>query len=277
MCFLRGEQRQIAGEVEGSLETDSFFYRLFKQLPQTLFDLLGMPPQHSAYRFDSVELKKSWRIDGLFLPKKPDLPLFFVEVRLQPLPTFYANLFAKVFAYLEENDPGHDWMAVAIFSSRRGEPAKLRPYEALLKSAQVKRYYLDDLAMPTNSSPGLALLKLVTAPVDETKTLVKDLLQMERPKQTDSLQRHKVLELVEELLIRRFSQLSREEIRAMFHLEDIRKTRVWQEAHDEGVEKTQSETIHRCLAKGIPVKEIAELLQISVKEVRRLSRITRPA
>ena len=51
------------------METDAFFYQLFKQLPATLFELLGLPPEQAqGYRFDSVELKKSLRIDGLFLP-----------------------------------------------------------------------------------------------------------------------------------------------------------------------------------------------------------------
>jgi len=53
------------------VETDSFFYRLFKELPQTLFELIGQPAaQAKSYRFDSVELKKALRIDGLFLPRK---------------------------------------------------------------------------------------------------------------------------------------------------------------------------------------------------------------
>jgi predicted transposase YdaD len=39
------------------METDSFFWKLFKQLPQTLFELLELPPQHARrYRFDSVEV-----------------------------------------------------------------------------------------------------------------------------------------------------------------------------------------------------------------------------
>ena len=53
------------------METDSFFCQLPKQLPETLFELLGLPAECAAeYRFDSVEVKKSLRIDGLFVPKK---------------------------------------------------------------------------------------------------------------------------------------------------------------------------------------------------------------
>src|SRR4051812_21259391 len=105
------------------MESDAFFYRLFKQLPQTFFELLHLPARSvEAYRFDSVELKKAYRIDGLFLPKRARLPVYFAEVQFQRLEPFYANLFAKVFYYLEENDPKQDWVAAAIFASRKEEP-----------------------------------------------------------------------------------------------------------------------------------------------------------
>src|SRR6266852_8730457 len=117
------------------METDTFFCQLFKQLPETLFQLIGLPGEQArAYRFDSVEVKKSFRIDGLFLPNCADLPLYFLEVQFQRSAKFYANLFAKVYSFLEENDPGQDWKAVAIFASRQLEPKRLGPYEELLSS-----------------------------------------------------------------------------------------------------------------------------------------------
>ena len=59
------------------METDSFFYQLLKQLPETLFALLGQPLTDVAdYRFDALEVKKSYRLDGLFVPTRSDLPVF---------------------------------------------------------------------------------------------------------------------------------------------------------------------------------------------------------
>jgi len=89
-----------------------------------------------------------------------------------------------------------------------------------------------------------------------------------------------VVELVEELLMRRFPKLNREEIRAMFQLEDLRKTRVWQEALEEGLEQglergrtlEKKTLVRKCLAKGMRAKEIAALLEISVPEVRRFAK-----
>lgn len=265
------------------METDSFFSQLLKQLPEIFFELIGQPHARAkAYRFDSVEVKKSFRIDGLFVPKRSDLPLYFVEIQFRRVRHFYANLFAKVFWYLHENDPDQDWVAVAIFPSRQAEPTTLGPYRELLHSDRVKRFYLDEL--PTSEDPplGLGILQLVSTPEDQTKALVTRLVHKARDELADSELGTKVLELIEELLMRRFSQLSREEIRKMFQLADIRNTRVWQEAVEEGIEQGIEQGIEkgksnalkdvarRCQDKGLPLKEIAELLSVSVVEVRRL-------
>src|SRR5262245_17901700 len=130
------EEAPVPAPVPGSyherrglaMETDSFFCQLLKQLPETLFELLGLPGERAkSYRFDSVEVKKSFRIDGLFIPRRTNLPLYFVEVQFRREQRFYANLFAEVFCYLEENNPSQEWVAVAIFPSRAAEPVHLKP------------------------------------------------------------------------------------------------------------------------------------------------------
>lgn len=161
------------------METDSFFCQLFKQLPETLFQLIGLPGERaSAYRFDP------------------------------PL--------------------------------------------------------------------GLGILQLVTAPEADMRTLVDRLVHKAGSEISDSEMKHNVIELVEELLIRRFAELTREEIRKMFGLQDIRTTKVWQEAREEGREEGETHArqvmVQNCLAKGMSVKEIANLMKITEKEVRRLSK-----
>ena len=154
------------------MKTDALFCQLFKALPQTLFELLGLPASRAkSYRFDSVELKKSLRIDALFLPKRASLPVYFSEVQFQRVPTFYANLFAKVFCYLGENDPKQEWFAVAIFASRAEEPKHLGPYEDLLVSKRVKRIYLEELPASENPPAGLGVLRLLFASADEAQAL----------------------------------------------------------------------------------------------------------
>lgn len=69
----------------------------------------------------------------------------------------------------------------------------------------------------------------------------------------------------------------------MFQLHDLKESRVWQEAHEEGKKEGKEEgteagrmiekreVVRRMLAKGRSLKEIAEVLGISQAEVRRLS------
>jgi predicted transposase/invertase (TIGR01784 family) len=261
------------------METDSFFYQLLKQLPETLFALLGQPLARVAdYRFDALEVKKSYRLDGLFVPARPDLPVYFVEVQFRRTRGFYANLFAKVFSYLEANDPDQEWMAVAIFPIRAVAPRQSEPYADLLASPRVRRIYLNELEIPGGAPPGLAILQLATSPRNSTAELVSRLLR--RARQDPDCERADVIvRLLEEVLIRRYHELDRVEIRRMFKLHDIRKTRVWQEALEEGREKgreegialAKRELVRRLRANGQTMKEIAQLMGVSLSEVRRLA------
>ncbi len=255
------------------METDAFFCRLFKQLPQTLFQLIGLPAARAkSYRFDSVELKKSFRIDGLFLPKQTTMPLYFVEVQFQRRPTFYANLFAKVFCYLHENDPKQDWGAAAIFASRAEEPKHLTPYEDLLRSKRVKRIYLDEVSTSKNPPVGLGILQLLFAPVKLAEDLAPHVVHRAKTELSDGDLQMKVVELVEELLMSRFPQFGREEIRMKFKLHDLRESKVWKEAYDEGADANAKKFIESLLAKGKTHKEVAELLNIPVDKVERLTK-----
>ena len=254
------------------METDSLYYQLLKYLPDTLFKLLDLPvPSRAKYRFDALEIKKSYRLDGLFVPTRAGLPLYFVEVQYQKKKQFYANLFAKVFSYLEANDPGQEWMAVALFGSRSTEPKKLTPYKDLLASPRVRRIYLDEATVTGEAPPGLLILQLIACPEAEAYELVSG-LRLRVRQEPDCERAAHIIELMEQVLIRRYPDKDREELRRMFKLHDIRETRVWKEALEEGQVIAMQRVVERLQANGQTPKEIAQLLGISVAEVRRLAK-----
>jgi predicted transposase YdaD len=49
--------------------------------------------------------------------------------------------------------------------------------------------------------------------------------------------------LIETILIYKFENLTTQELEAMFGLSELKKTRVYQEGHEEGVEEGREETI----------------------------------
>lgn len=264
------------------METDSIFCQLFKCRPEALFELLGEPPLRAkSYRFDSVELKKSFRIDGLFLPIRHSMPVYFVEVQFHRLERLYANLFAKVLSFLNESRPGQDWRAVAIFPSRREEPRRHKPYDDLLASRRFKRIHLDEMVVPADPPLGLGIVRLIGAPEDETWQLAGPLMRKAKTEIPDPDLSDNVIQLIMQVLCRRFTQMNREEIFNMLKLDDIRKSVAWQEALAEGREVGVEEGITRgklmikqelakkMLAEGNSLKEIAEFLSVSVPEARK--------
>lgn len=58
----------------------------------------------------------------------------------------------------------------------------------------------------------------------------------------------------------------------MFRFEDLRNTRVWQEAREEGENFLKVKLIHQWLAEGKSAKEIAQLLDIPIRKVRELAK-----
>jgi predicted transposase YdaD len=64
------------------METDSLFYRLFKEKPKLLFELLGERIPRTSYTFGSHEVKQtSLRTDGVLWLKANSSPIVFLEVQ----------------------------------------------------------------------------------------------------------------------------------------------------------------------------------------------------
>ena len=63
------------------MKTDSIFYRLFLEFPQSFFELIGNSAEEaSRYQFTSIEVKQlAFRLDGLFVPQdnNSNQPFYF--------------------------------------------------------------------------------------------------------------------------------------------------------------------------------------------------------
>ncbi|WP_255552736.1 Rpn family recombination-promoting nuclease/putative transposase [[Phormidium] sp. ETS-05] len=193
-------------------------------------------------------------------------------MQFQPKPDFYWRLFAEIAIYLNQYQPGNDWRAVAIFAARNLDPGVPIHYRGFLASQQLHQVYLDELETNTTPSLGLGIVRLVVADQASAIDLARSLITTTRESVADAAVGQKIMELLERILIYKFTELPTKEIEAMFTLEDLKKTRVYQEAKAEGkIEgeiKGKLETIPLLLEAGFTVEVIADRLGLDLELVR---------
>ncbi|MFQ3585053.1 MAG: DUF2887 domain-containing protein [Cyanobacteriota bacterium] len=183
-------------------------------------------------RFEEVrqsqgqEIKETaFRLDGIFLPSQREIPLYFVEVQFQPDPSLYFRLLAEIHLFLRQYEPECSWKAVVMYpnvSLDLGIPVALQE-----STAQIVRVYLDEL--PESPSPLLGIVKLIVDPPVQARRRAEELLHQDLSNELLEL-----MILMMTVLVYKFADCSREAIEAMFGLSDLKQTRVYQEAQQEG-------------------------------------------
>ncbi len=141
-------------------------------------------------------------------------------------------------------------------------------YRGLLMSQQAIFVYLDELGEIETSSLSLGIVKLVVGTEESAVALTNQLMQQARMQLADEALKGKVLELIERILIYKFTTLSRQEIETMFGLSDLKQTRFYQEAKEDGKVEGKLESIPGFLAIGLSVEQIAKALGLDVEIVR---------
>ncbi|MEH2161584.1 MAG: Rpn family recombination-promoting nuclease/putative transposase [Nostoc sp.] len=223
------------------MRRDTIFYKLFKQFPGLLFELVDEPPPEAEnYQFESVEVKETaFRIDGVFLPPANAVSktVFFAEVQFQKDEDLYHRFFSELFLFLYRHSIRYeDWFGVIIFGSRSLEPSNSSIHRALLESGQVRRVYLDELGDLREQPLGLGLM-LLTNVTSETEAVEGARFLLEQARQQSE---QAIIDLVTTIIVYKFSNLSREEIQAMLGL-NLEEPRAILEAKQEGREEGKVE------------------------------------
>jgi predicted transposase/invertase (TIGR01784 family) len=256
-----------------SMETDSLFYRLFKEKPKLIFELLGEKPPRTAYTFGSHEIKQtSLRADGILEPKSPKSPIVFVEAQgyLDRENKVYPSFFAKIFMYLRDETPVNDWRAVMVYTHRKYDPGLPIYYQDFLVTQRLQLVYLDELDEMADPSLEVSLVQLIGLNKGSAFDRAKKLLEQTQQQTSDVIEQQRVLEWVVTVFVHKFPKLSREEIRTMLGTKaELKKTRFYQDVEDEIL----SRAVLPLLKSGLSVKEIAAELQVSVKRVNEFIKI----
>lgn len=263
---------------DNSVKTDTIFYRLFQSFPQIFFELIHLSPQLAqTYQFSSVEIKQlAFRIDGVFLPSvsTPEQPIYFVEVQFQPDSDFYSRFFAEIFLYLDKTELTNNWRGIVIFPRRSIDTGNTERYVELLNSRRISRIYLEELEETSEQSLGIPILKLVVADEQTAIAQGRELINKIRTQSNDERQQRELLQLIETILFYKLPNKNRQEIEMMFGLSDLKQTRVYQEALEEGREQGRTEgkleSVPRLLALGLNIEQIAEALGLDIEQVRKV-------
>ncbi len=259
------------------MKTDSIFYRLFQEFPSIFFELIGNPPETAnTYQFASVEIKQTaFRIDGVFLPIQDEKsPIYFVEVQFQPDTEIYLRLVSEISLYLRQNRHKNPWRGVVIYPSRDIDIAEKEDFIEFFHSQRISRIYLDELGSAASLPIGIATIKLVIEDEDTAISSARELINRTQQAVNLQLPQKQLLELIETILVYKFPNMSQKEIQAMFGLSELKQTRVYQEAREEGEQegkqKAKLEAVPKLLALGLTVEQIAQALDLDVAQVQQV-------
>lgn len=267
------------------VKTDSIFYQLFKIYPDSFFQLIDREPQirQGNYKFSSVEIKAlSFRIDGIFLPQKRDraCPIYFTEVQFQPDPQIYWRFVTESFLYLGQSKPKRHWQAVLIFARKSLDPGVPPEYQFLVDTQQLQVFYLKELALDEPPELGIEMLKLILEPQKTAVVRARRLVTQAEDQVSDASLKRDVIGLIQDVMVYKFPKRPRQEIEAMFGLEDLRKTRYYQdvaaeereagrvEGRTEGRTEGKLEAVTDLVALGLTPKQIAKALKLDLKLVK---------
>ena len=263
------------------MKTDTIFYSLFQAFPSIFFELINQSPTEAGtYEFTSREVKQlAFRLDGLFLPttKDPKKPFYIVEVQFQPDDNLYYRLFAELFLYLRQYKTPHPWQAVIIYPSRNIEREQNLQFGEILLLQRVTRIYLDELGV---SSLGVGVVKLVIETEKDAPALARRLIAQANQQLTDTKIKRDLINLIETIIVYKLPKKSREEIEAMLGLSELKQTRVYQEALEEGkaegeakgkAEATRKFAL-KLLRTGMNLQQIAEVTELSLQQIQALQK-----
>jgi len=173
---------------------------------------------------------------------------------------------------------------VLIFTQRRFDPGLPNHFQDYANGSRLRRIYLDELPDDlSDRSIELGVLQLMGLQDELAPQRARELLQ--RARVTDGVDEQRLLELVLRTFVYKFSTLTREEIRLMLGIDELKQTRFYQEMAQEeqekgreegreegvqqGVQQMLSRTVPVLLRAGLSIDQIAQQLQVDVELVRK--------
>uniref|UniRef100_UPI0035A11A68 Rpn family recombination-promoting nuclease/putative transposase n=1 Tax=Hassallia byssoidea TaxID=482630 RepID=UPI0035A11A68 len=146
----------------------------------------------------------------------------------------------------------------------------------MLAINRVRRIYLDELGEVAETSLGVGVVKLVIEAEETAPQLARRLIDQAKQQLTDEVSKRDLINLIETIIVYKLPKKSREEIEAMLGLSELKQTKVYQEALEEGKQQgleegkqqNKLETIPRMVEFGLSLDAIAQLLDLPLEVVQ---------
>ena len=176
-----------------------------------------------------------------------------------------------------------EWFAIVIFDHNSNDVAIPTRYQEIAQQ-RLQRIYFDEISQQESFEIGIGILKLVVESEEKAGELARNLIEITKQEVKNSASQQQLRELIETIIIYKFPKLSYEEIENMLNLQEIKQTRVYQEAKQEGIKQGKLEgklegieegMLRQKLAMipllqelGLTIEQIAQRLEISENSVR---------
>lgn len=123
----------------------------------------------------------------------------------------------------------------------------------------------------SSQSLGIQAVNLVIESEDTAITRATELISQARQQIFNEFQLREFLQLIETILIYKLPNTNREELEAMFSLDDLKQTRYFQDVMAEGERNAKLAAAPRLLALGLTVEQVAGALDLDVEVVRQIA------
>ena len=120
----------------------------------------------------------------------------------------------------------------------------------------------------------MGLIELIVSKENQAPQLVQNLMERTKTEISNYREKQGIIELLETVLVSKFSQLSRQEVEAMFLLSDIKQTRVYQEAKEEGRQAEATNLLLRILSKRFGKLSSGGKYELPVRYIESINRLT---
>ncbi len=133
-------------------------------------------------------------------------------------------------------------------------------YRDLIEGKHIRQLYLDELRSAREGSLGLRLIGLVTESEETAAESARILIERARA-EAEEPTGQALIDLIEQMVIYMFPRKSREEVAKMLGLAELKQTRVYQEAKEEGLMEGLKEGFARGTQEGFQGGQLSALLE----------------